>query len=137
MREGNRSKFRDLDRRTFVVVVRREGEAQGAPGRIYRGEQLSRVLKAIARDAGLVPRARWPDGALNLIRTHYNVRPAAEIAEELSRLMSRRITKNMVISRAHAIGAAKKRPPGMAKTGPKPKSKLLMLPSPEAMPCAN
>lgn len=92
----------------FMIIVAKPGS--GRDNRIYRGNDLARMLKRIRTENGIAERKTvgWnPAMDADLVR-HYSAMPKDALAEMLSERFRRRVTKNAVISRWNAIKNATK-----------------------------
>lgn len=88
---------------SYVVVIRDE-KSSGIRA-VHRGADLGPLLDRLKKRYARKP-PRWRGEAVDdFIRLHYNVDMSASwIAQVLSAKRKCAITKNMVISRAHALG---------------------------------
>jgi hypothetical protein len=93
---------------TYVVVVKRENSPE--PAKIYRGKLLARVLQRIKRDRVPPNRdtVRWTPAMDDCVLSLYRTIPKSALATILSEQFKRRVTKNAVISRYHALRSKNK-----------------------------
>lgn len=89
---------------SYVVVIR--SEKDDAVRAVHRGADLPLLLDRLKRRYAPRRIARWHGEATDqFIRMHYKVDMSASwIAQILTAKRKRKITKNMVISRARALG---------------------------------
>ena len=94
---------------SYIVIIRKEGTTR--PATIHRGEDLPNLLAGLRKRCLGKRQRKWfaGDRVDAFIRAHYKVdMSASDIAAKLC-VGRRRVTKNMVISRAKTLGLI--RPP--------------------------
>lgn len=85
----------------MYVLVLRDTEAKTS--RVWQGRIARDVIGRAARFMRHRPQGRWSDRTNEFILQNYGTMSAEAIAEQLSKQMGRKVTKNAVIGRYHRI----------------------------------
>ena len=80
----------------YTVVVRHQGQSH-----VHTGKDLNQLLRRVKRKFGGRQFIGWDASMDAYLNEHYGRATCAQIADDLSKLTGKTVTKNAVISRFH------------------------------------